>query len=189
MYGRSSSKITAMSYLVLGIESSCDETAAAIIQDGNKALSSIVASQIDVHSQYGGVVPEIASRKHVESIVPVIQAALSEAGVDAKEIDAVAVTKGPGLIGCLMVGLSTGKSIAYGLDVPVIGVNHLEAHLSAVHLEHEVEFPFVGIVDECRLEYPEFVELVDLFLLFFHGTSNLPDNHICCIIFFNTSQL
>jgi len=146
VYGRSSSKITAMSYLVLGIESSCDETAAAIIQDGNKALSSIVASQIDVHSQYGGVVPEIASRKHVESIVPVIQAALSEAGVDAKEIDAVAVTKGPGLIGCLMVGLSTGKSIAYGLDVPVIGVNHLEAHLSAVHLEHEVEFPFVGIV-------------------------------------------
>jgi len=131
---------------VLGIETSCDETAAAVIADGRTTLSSVVASQIDIHKEYGGVVPEIASRMHVELIIPVIKKALSEAGITMADIDGVAVTNGPGLIGALMVGLSTAKAISYGLGVPLIGVNHLESHLSAVHLEHEVEFPFVGLV-------------------------------------------
>lgn len=132
--------------LVLGIESSCDETAAAVIKDGTTALSSVVASQVDIHREYGGVVPEIASRMHVELILPVIKKAVAEAGIGMEELDGIAVTNGPGLIGSLMVGLSTAKAISYALGVPLIGVNHLEAHLSAVHLEHEVDFPFVGLV-------------------------------------------
>jgi len=139
-------KILTMSYITLGIESSCDETAAAVIQDGKKCLSSVVASQIDIHKEYGGVVPEIASRLHVELILPVIDKALKEAEMDAANIDGIAVTHGPGLIGSLMVGLSTAKALSFSLGVPIIGVNHLEAHLSAVHLENEVEFPFVGLV-------------------------------------------
>ena len=132
--------------IVLGIESSCDETSAAVIADGRRVLSNVVASQADIHKEYGGVVPEIASRKHVELILAVIKKALSEAGVKKSDVQGVAVTSGPGLIGALMVGLSTAKALAYGLGVPLIGVNHLEAHLSAVHIEHEVEFPFVGLV-------------------------------------------
>ncbi len=135
-----------MSELVLGIESSCDETAAAVIKDGRIALSSIVASQVDIHKEYGGVVPEIASRMHVELILPVIEKAIAEAGIGMNELDGVAVANGPGLIGSLMVGLSTAKAMSYALGIPLIGVNHLEAHLSAVHLEHEVDFPFVGLV-------------------------------------------
>jgi N6-L-threonylcarbamoyladenine synthase len=135
-----------MHNLILGIETSCDETAAAVIEDGKKALSNVVASQVDIHKEYGGVVPEIASRKHVELILAVIEKALGAAGREREEIEGVAVTNGPGLIGSLMVGLSTAKAFAYGLGIPLIGVNHLEAHLSAVHLEHEVEFPFVGLV-------------------------------------------
>ena len=135
-----------MSDLVLGIETSCDETAAAVIEDGRKVLSNVVASQVDIHKEYGGVVPEIASRKHVELILAVIKKALTAAGKDAEELQGVAVTNGPGLIGALMVGLSTAKAFAYGLGIPLIGVNHLEAHLSAVHLEHDAEFPFVGLV-------------------------------------------
>jgi len=143
---KESSKIEEMSQLILAIESSCDETAAAIIEDGRKVLSNIVASQIDIHAEYGGVVPEIASRKHVELILPVIDKAIKEAGIEKGEINAVAVTKGPGLIGALLVGVSTAKAIAFGLNVPLIGVNHLEAHISAIHLENEVSFPFVGLV-------------------------------------------
>lgn len=141
-----SGKIASVSYLTLGIESSCDETAAALIEDTKKCLSSVVASQVDIHKEYGGVVPEIASRKHVELILPVIDKAIKEAGVDPRDIDGIAVTNGPGLIGSLMVGLSTAKALSYGLGVPLIGVNHLEAHLSAVHLEHEITFPYVGLV-------------------------------------------
>jgi len=143
---KESSKIEEVSQLILAIESSCDETAAAIIEDGRKVLSNIVASQIDIHAEYGGVVPEIASRKHVELILPVIDKAIKEAGIEKGEINAVAVTKGPGLIGALLVGVSTAKAIAFGLNVPLIGVNHLEAHISAIHLENEVSFPFVGLV-------------------------------------------
>ena len=130
-----------MSITLLAIESSCDETSAAIIQDGKKVLSNVVASQIDIHKEYGGVVPEIASRKHVELIMPVIDKALHESKVAKVDLDGVAVTSGPGLIGALMVGLSTAKAISFSLDIPLIGVNHLEAHMSAVHLENEVSFP------------------------------------------------
>jgi N6-L-threonylcarbamoyladenine synthase len=132
--------------LVLGIESSCDETAAAVIRDGRTALSSVVASQIEVHREYGGVVPELASRRHVESIIPVIKEALSKANVKLTDIEGIAVTMGPGLIGCLMVGVSTAKSISFSLGIPFIGVDHLEAHLAASYLEYDVPFPFVGLV-------------------------------------------
>jgi len=132
--------------IVLAIESSCDETSAAVIIEGRRVLSNIVASQADIHKEYGGVVPEIASRKHVELILAVIKKSLSDARVKKSDIQGVAVTSGPGLIGALMVGLSTAKALAYGLGVPLIGVNHLEAHLSAAHIEHDIEFPFVGLV-------------------------------------------
>lgn len=135
-----------MPNITLGIESSCDETAAAVIEDGKNCLSSVVASQAEIHEEYGGVVPEIASRLHVELILPVVDKALKKAGIGRDRIDGIAVTQGPGLIGSLMVGLSAAKSLAFGLSVPMIGVNHLYAHLSAVHLENEVEFPFVGLV-------------------------------------------
>lgn len=140
------SKIDAMAHYTLAIESSCDETSAAVILDGTKALSNIVASQVDIHSNYGGVVPEIASRMHVELILQTVDKALGEAGIEASRIDGVAVTNGPGLIGSLMVGISAAKALAFALDKPLIGVNHLEAHLSAVHLENDVDFPFAGLV-------------------------------------------
>lgn len=135
-----------MSLTLLAIESSCDETSAAVIQDGKKVLSNVVASQIDIHKEYGGVVPEIASRMHVEVIMPVVDKAIKDSGVQKEDLDGVAVTHGPGLIGALMVGLSTAKAMAFGLHIPLIGVNHLEAHMSAVHLENNVKFPFVGLV-------------------------------------------
>jgi len=135
-----------MSLTLIAIESSCDETSAAVIQDGTEVLSNVVASQIDIHKEYGGVVPEIASRMHVELIMPVVDKAIKDSGVKKNKLDAVAVTHGPGLIGALMVGLSTAKAMAFGLNIPLIGVNHLEAHMSAVHLENSVKFPFVGLV-------------------------------------------
>jgi len=135
-----------MSLKLLAIESSCDETSAAVIEDGKKVLSNVVASQIDIHKEYGGVVPEIASRMHVELIMPVVDKAINDSGTDRENLDAVAVTHGPGLIGALMVGLSTAKALAFGLNIPLVGVNHLEAHMSAVHLENQVKFPFVGLV-------------------------------------------
>ncbi len=146
MNARESSKIDVMSVTLLAIESSCDETSAAIIVDGKIVRSNIVASQMDIHKEYGGVVPEIASRMHVELIMPVIDKAISESEISKEDIDAVAVTNGPGLIGALMVGLSTAKAVAFALGVPLIGVNHLQAHMSAIHLENEVSFPFVGLV-------------------------------------------
>ncbi|HEY7535971.1 MAG TPA: tRNA (adenosine(37)-N6)-threonylcarbamoyltransferase complex transferase subunit TsaD [Thermodesulfobacteriota bacterium] len=132
--------------LILSIESSCDETAAAVVKDGRAVLSSVVASQIDIHKEYGGVVPELASRKHVETIIPVIEEALAMAEVELTDIEGIAVTHGPGLIGSLMVGISMAKGISYALGVPFIGVDHLEAHISAVHIEHEMVFPFVGLI-------------------------------------------
>ena len=133
------------STVVLGIESSCDETAAAIVMGGNDVLSSVVSSQIDIHAKYGGVVPEVASRAHLELIQPVINEAIQLAGIGAERINAVATTIGPGLIGALLVGVSAGKAMAYGLDVPFIGVNHLEAHLYAALLE-EPQLPFPAVV-------------------------------------------
>ena len=141
-----SSKIQVMSVTLLAIESSCDETSASVIKDGKKVLSNVVASQVDIHKEYGGVVPEIASRMHVEFIMPVVDKAIKEANIDKDDIEGIAVTHGPGLIGALMVGLSTAKALAFGIGIPLIGVNHLEAHISAVHLENEVPFPFVGLV-------------------------------------------
>ena len=131
---------------ILGIESSCDETSAAVVEDGKKLLSNIVASQISTHSKYGGVVPEVASRMHVESILPVIEEALEKAGVTFDDIGGIAVTQGPGLIGSLLVGLASAKTLAFSLDKPLLGVNHLEAHISAIHLENEVDFPFIALI-------------------------------------------
>ena len=132
---------------VLGIETSCDETAAAVVKDGCEVLSSVVASQIDVHHPYGGVVPELASRKHIEAIAPVVQAALEDADMDLGRIDGVAVTQGPGLIGALLVGFNFARGLAYAMEKPYVGINHLEAHLNAVFLEPRFpEFPFVGLL-------------------------------------------
>ncbi len=132
--------------LVLGIESSCDETAAAVIDSG-RMRSNVIASQIKDHSKYGGVVPEIASRKHIEAINMVIQEALANAQVTLKEIEGIAVTRGPGLIGSLLIGLSTAKALAYALNIPLVGVNHLEGHIAASFLaENTPEFPFCALV-------------------------------------------
>lgn len=132
--------------IVLGIESSCDETAAAVIKNG-KICSNIIASQIAVHSPYGGVVPEIASRKHIEAINPVIKQALHEANVKIKELEGIAVTRGPGLIGSLLIGLSTAKALACALEIPLVGVNHLEGHIAAAFLAEKVpEIPFIALV-------------------------------------------
>jgi N6-L-threonylcarbamoyladenine synthase len=132
--------------LVLGIESSCDETAAAVVRDG-KLLSNVIASQIKDHSAYGGVVPEIASRKHMEAIAPVISQAMADAELSLKNLEGIAVTRGPGLIGSLLVGLSAAKALAYGLNIPFVGVNHLEGHITASFLaEKKPKFPFVALV-------------------------------------------
>jgi N6-L-threonylcarbamoyladenine synthase len=133
--------------LTLGIESSCDETAAAVLKDSNQILSSIVASQVDVHSPYGGVVPELASRKHIEAIAPVVDEAIQSAGITASKLDGVAVTQGPGLVGSLLVGFSFAKAFAYAMDIPWIGVNHLEGHINSVFLtQTPPPFPFVALL-------------------------------------------
>ena len=133
--------------LVLGIETSCDETAAALVLGGNDIASSVVSSQIDLHAAFGGVVPEIASRAHLDLINPVIARAIVEAGVDEQRIDAVACTIGPGLIGALLVGVSAAKALALAWDVPFVGVNHLEAHLYAALLEDpDTELPIVVLL-------------------------------------------
>jgi N6-L-threonylcarbamoyladenine synthase len=123
--------------LVLGLESSCDETAAAIVEDGRRVLSDVVASQDEVHARYGGVVPELASRAHVQHVVPVVQGALEAAGVPLSALDGIAVTNQPGLVGALLVGLQTAKALAWVTGKPLVGVHHLEGHLSAVFLEAE----------------------------------------------------
>ncbi len=124
--------------LILGIESSCDETAAAIVADGRRILSSVVASQTEIHRKYGGVVPELASREHLRQIVPVVREAVEQAHVSLQDVDAVAVTHGPGLVGALLVGVTYGKVLALALGKPLIGVNHLEGHVHAVFLEAHV---------------------------------------------------
>jgi N6-L-threonylcarbamoyladenine synthase len=131
--------------LLLCIETSCDETAAAVVRDGRTILSNVVASQIDIHAGYGGVVPEIASRKHLESIDFVIDQALETVGMTIADMDGIVVTRGPGLIGALLVGVCTAKGLAIGRNIPLVPVNHIEAHLLAVLLEQPVEFPFVAL--------------------------------------------
>lgn len=133
--------------IILGIETSCDETAAAVVVDGTKILSSIVASQVAVHHPYGGVVPELASRKHIEKIVPVVDEAMRTAGVEAKQLDGIAATRGPGLVGALLVGFCFAKSFAYALNIPWIGVSHLEGHINSLFLEDDPPpFPFVVLL-------------------------------------------
>ncbi len=133
--------------LVLGIESSCDETAAAVVSNGTAALSNVIASQVDIHGKYGGIVPEIASRKHMEAIIAVTHQALDDAGVSIHDIEGIAVTRGPGLVGSLLVGLSAAKAMAFAAGIPFIGVNHIEGHIAAIFLtETKPEFPFIALV-------------------------------------------
>lgn len=134
--------------LVLGIESSCDETAAALVEDGRKIRGDAVSSQVAVHRPFGGVVPEIASRHHVTNVVPVLEAALSQAGATLADVGGIAVTRGPGLVGALLVGLQAAKAIAYARGLPLVGVNHLEGHLCAVFLDAErvPSFPHLALL-------------------------------------------
>ena len=136
------------STVILALETSCDETAASVVMGGNDVLSSIVSSQIEIHARFGGVVPEVASRAHMEALIPVMQSAITEAGILPSRIDAVAATAGPGLIGSLLVGVSAAKSLALVWDKPFIGVNHLEAHL------------YAGLLDDPTLQFPLVVLLV-----------------------------
>jgi N6-L-threonylcarbamoyladenine synthase len=133
--------------IVLGIETSCDETAAAVLDGGRKILSSVVASQDDVHGPYGGVVPELASRRHLEVIVPVVRRALAEAGMTLSDLDGIAVTQGPGLVGSLLVGCSAAKALSWAHGTPLVGVNHLEGHIYSAFLEERApEHPFLALV-------------------------------------------
>jgi N6-L-threonylcarbamoyladenine synthase len=133
--------------LILGIETSCDDTSAAVVEDGSRVLSNVISSQIEFHKPYGGVVPEVASRKHLELINPVIDEALNRAGVNFWDIGAVAVTVGPGLIGALLVGLAAAKAVAYSLHVPLVGINHLEAHIHGNFLENpKLKPPLIALL-------------------------------------------
>src|SRR6201987_2321236 len=137
---------------ILGIESSCDETGAAVVRSGEKILSNVVFSQIATHQPYGGVVPELASREHLKAIVPVVRKAVEDAGRTYENLDAIAVTRGPGLAGALLVGISYAKALSFALQKPLIGVNHLEGHIHAVLLEErqngkrELEFPALALI-------------------------------------------
>jgi tRNA N6-adenosine threonylcarbamoyltransferase len=132
--------------LVLGVETSCDDTAAAVLQDGRTILANVVSSQDEVHGPYGGVVPELASRQHIQNIMPIVDGALKKAGATLKDLDGIAVTYGPGLVGSLLVGLSLVKGISFRSGIPYVGVNHLEAHLLAIQLEQEVAFPYIALL-------------------------------------------
>ncbi len=133
--------------LILGIETSCDETAAAVVRDGRVILSNVIYSQSDIHSSYGGVVPELASRMHIDTIIPVVTEALGQAGIGLENIDAVGVTRGPGLVGSLLVGLSFAKALAFAIGKPLAGVNHIEGHIAAIFLNEVLpSFPFLALV-------------------------------------------
>lgn len=132
--------------LVLGIETSCDDTAAAVLLDGQTILANVVSSQDTLHGPYGGVVPELASRQHIKNILPIIDGALDQANVSIQDIEGLAATRGPGLVGSLLVGLSLAKGLAFRWGIPFVGVNHLEAHLLAIHLEHRVPFPYIALL-------------------------------------------
>ena len=133
--------------LVLGIETSCDETAAAIVRDGREIVSSIIASQVKTHERFGGVVPELASREHLDKIVPIVEEAFERAGIKPEDIDGIAVTVGPGLVGSLLVGVSYAKAMAFALNKPLVGVNHIEGHIYSVAFENPpVEYPALALV-------------------------------------------
>lgn len=131
---------------ILGIESSCDDTAAAVLEDGCKVISNVISSQDTIHSRFGGVVPELASRNHLENIHPIVCEALERANLQLADIDLIAATQGPGLIGSLLVGFSYAKSLAYQTGIPYVGVDHMAGHLLAVFLEHDVDFPYVALI-------------------------------------------
>ena len=134
-------------FLTLGIESSCDETAASVVANGRELLSNVISSQIEIHTEYGGVVPEIASRKHLENVNWVIEKAVADAGCTIDDIDLIGVTYGPGLVGALLIGVAAAKALAYAKDIPLVGVNHMHGHVAANYLEHpELEPPFMGLV-------------------------------------------
>ena len=142
---------TLLPMYLLGIETSCDETAAAVVRGGDRLLSNIVASQMDTHQRYGGVVPELASREHLRAIVPVVRQAVEDAGIGYRDLNAIGVTNGPGLVGSLLVGITYAKGLAVSLDIPLLGVNHIEGHIHAVVLEEkqrgrEIEFPALALV-------------------------------------------
>lgn len=133
--------------ITLAIETSCDETSCAVLKNGREVLSNIISSQIDIHKKFGGVVPEVASRKHIENMNLIIQQALDEADITFKDIDLIGVTQGPGLVGALLVGISSAKAIAYGLNKPLVGVNHIEGHICANYIEHKnLEPPFTCLI-------------------------------------------
>ncbi|MDR3566060.1 MAG: tRNA (adenosine(37)-N6)-threonylcarbamoyltransferase complex transferase subunit TsaD [Negativicutes bacterium] len=133
--------------LILGLETSCDETSAAVVADGRTILSNVISSQIDVHQKYGGVVPEIASRKHIENVIPVVHQALAEAGARLEDVAAIGVTYGPGLVGALLVGVAAAKGLAFAAGKNLVGVNHLEGHIFANFLAHpELEPPFIALI-------------------------------------------
>src|SRR2546423_6999626 len=133
--------------LVLGIKSSCDETAAAIVRDGREIVSSVISSQIKTHARFGGVVPELASREHLDKIVPIVEEAFTRANVGQREIDGIAVTVGPGLVGSLLVGVSYAKAMAFALKNPLVGVNHIEGHVYSVAFENPpVEYPALALI-------------------------------------------
>ena len=133
--------------LVLGIETSCDETAAAIVRDGREIVSSLIASQVPIHKRFGGVVPELASREHLDKIVPIVEEAFVHAGIEKDDIDGIAVTIGPGLIGSLLVGVSYAKAMAFALNKPLVGVNHIEGHIYSVGFENPpVEHPALALI-------------------------------------------
>lgn len=146
--------------LILGIESSCDDMAASVVEDGRKILSTVVSSQDDIHKKYGGIVPELASRRHIETVIPVVEEALMQAGIAIEDIDGIGVTQGPGLVGSILVGLSFAKAVAYAMDIPFVGINHIEAHPMAAFLTPPVppfnkggatgglvpDFPFIALV-------------------------------------------
>jgi N6-L-threonylcarbamoyladenine synthase len=132
--------------IILGIETSCDETAAAVVINGRDILSNVISSQVEFHKKYGGIVPEIASRKHQENIIPVIRESLLQAGMTLADIEGIAVTRGPGLIGSLLVGVNAAKALAYARSIPLAGINHLEGHVLAPCLEHAIPFPAVTLV-------------------------------------------
>lgn len=146
--------------LILGIETSCDETGAAVVAGGTRLLSNVVASQVEIHRRFGGVVPEIASRRHVETLLPVVRQALDQAGLALSDLDAVAVTQGPGLVGALLVGIAGAKALAYGAGLPLVAVNHIEGHIYANRLDFpELEPPFLCLIASGG--HTELLEVVD----------------------------
>lgn len=132
--------------LMLGIETSCDETSVAVVKDGREILSNIISSQVELHRKFGGVVPEVASRRHVEVILPILEEALDQAGVTMREIDGIAVTYGPGLVGALLIGVSAAKALSFSLNIPLVGVHHIAGHIYANRFVKEFRFPLIALV-------------------------------------------